>query len=56
MILVRPGFDIQVEESKLDKEGRFIYMKIHSQDNEFKLLNIYAPNREIDQVIFWQKC
>jgi len=38
---------------RLDQEGRYIYMKISSQDTIFKLLNIYAPNIDLYQLRFF---
>ena len=46
MILVRNGFDFNVETVKIDKQGRFLVVKGKIQDVEYTVVNIYAPNKD----------
>ena len=54
-VLFRSGFDMKVLDIKIDKDGRYLYMNIESQDTNFKIINIYAPNIDINQLRFFYK-
>ncbi len=54
MILVRSGLDMTLTDIIIDNEGRYIYINIISQDTNFKLVNIYAPNLEVNQLKFFK--
>ena len=51
-ILFRRLLDVEILSVRRDTQGRFIIVKCKVQDESFNLINIYAPNREIDQVKF----
>ena len=51
----RRGLDIKLLENFSDPEGRFLWLKIIIQNSTYGLLNIYAPNSENDQIIFYEK-
>ena len=46
IILVRNGFDYNVDTVKIDSQGRFILVKGKIQDVEYTVVNIYAPNKD----------
>ena len=52
-ILFRNGFDISIDFSKTDTQGRFLVVKGNIEDNMFILANIYAPNRDRCSRIFF---
>jgi len=54
MILFRKGFDVEILSQKLDTKGRFIIMKVKVNDEAFNLINIYAPNKEKEQIQFYE--
>ena len=43
-IFFRNGFDISIDSSETDQQGRFLVVKENIEDNMFILANIYAPN------------
>ena len=45
-VLFRNGFDISIDSSKIDPQGRFLVVKAKIEDNMFILANIYAPNKD----------
>ena len=51
-VLFRKHLDVAVLEKYLDAEGRFIVLKVKINDYQFNLINIYAPNREKEQITF----
>lgn len=46
MILIRKGFDCQVLRNEIDTDGRIIAIEISLNDNNYILLNVYAPNED----------
>ena len=46
IILVRNGFDYNVDTVKIDSQGRFLLVKGKIQDVEYTVVNIYAPNKD----------
>ena len=51
-ILFRKQLDFEIEEKYLDFKGRFIIVKIKINELKINLVNIYAPNKENDQIVF----
>ena len=51
-ILFRKSIDIDILSIKQDTQGRFLVLKCKINDEPFNLINIYAPNRENEQVKF----
>ena len=43
-ILVRSGFDINIDALKRDGQGRLLVIKGKLEDSAFTIVNIYAPN------------
>lgn len=52
-ILIKPGFDISIIDLYQDSVGRFVIVDAKIQDTSFKLVNIYAPNSEENQINFY---
>ena len=46
LVLVRNGFDFNVDTVKTDAEGRFLVVKGEIRDVEHTVQNIYAPNKD----------
>ena len=53
-ILFIKSLEVNILSKKLDSQGRFIILKIQIDNKTFNLVNIYAPNKENDQVKFFQ--
>ena len=51
-VFFRKNLGIDVIDKILDSKGRFIILKIKSNEIHFNLINIYAPNKEKDQILF----
>lgn len=54
MMLIRPGFDANVTDIYTDNIGRLMIAEVCVQDTIFKLLNIYAPNAEENQIHYYR--
>ena len=54
MVLFRPGFDVVYKEKYIDKQGRYIIINATVQGTSVQLVNIYAPNMEAEQIIFYE--
>ena len=55
LILVRERLDFKLLSSKVDDQGRYILVHAMIQDTPFLLINIYAPNKCVEQSEFF-KC
>ena len=53
-ILFKSGLDFAVNESIVDRQGRYIFLKVMVGDRPYNLLNVYAPNKTNEQVAFFQ--
>ena len=51
-ILIRKGLDMAITEKIIDRKGRFIILKSKIKENEFNLINVYAPNKMKEQITF----
>ena len=54
MTLIKPGFDAKVIDVSADNIGRLLMVDVMIQDVKFKIINIYAPNHEDDQINFYR--
>ena len=45
LIWVKPGVTLEELEVKVDKEGRWVFVRGELKDQEITLGNIYAPNQ-----------
>ena len=52
-ILFENGIDCSINHKILDPEGRYIILKACIQDKDYVLINVYAPNKDKDQVNFF---
>ena len=50
LIAFREGLDIEIRTCKCNKNGRYIVLYVHVQDNPILLVNYYAANDESSQV------
>ena len=50
LIVFREGLDIEIRTCKCNKNGRYIVLYVHVQDNPILLVNYYAANDESSQV------
>ena len=55
MILFRPSLSKEVLNVTTDKNGRFLIVNTTVDEDEFCLVNIYAPNDQNQQIDFYQK-
>lgn len=55
MVLVRTGLDIQINNVYTDDIGRVLILDVKIQDAPFKLVNVYSPNNEDNQVHFYNQ-
>ena len=53
-ILIRKGFDFDHKSITLDPHGRYIIAKCLIQGEEMSLVNIYAPNVQIEKQMFYK--
>ena len=52
MILVREGLNCKIIEKMCDVNGRFIILKVDIEGQLFYMINIYAPNKENEKMVF----
>ena len=52
-ILFKNGIDCSINHKIVDPEGRNIILKACIQDKDYVLINAYAPNKDKDQVNFF---
>ena len=55
MILIKEQLDFKLISSKIDLLGHYIFLEVEIQDSPFVLLNIYAPNKCVEQCVFFSK-
>lgn len=53
MILFNPKLPIHVDDIIADENGRFLLLKVTVYDTEIQLCNIYSPNNNSDQKVFY---
>lgn len=53
-ILFNPKLDVRIENVIADKEGRYILLEVSLYDSTFLLCNIYSPNDNNSQKIFFR--
>lgn len=53
-VLFKDSLDYTIVNSIVDDDGRYILLRCQIQDRSFVLLNVYAPNREQEHIIFLQ--
>ena len=55
MILINPKLDCKIEKAIADKDGRYIVADIFFNQTRIVLVNIYAPNDQTQQVLFFKR-
>ena len=53
MILFNPKLPMHVDDIIADENGRFLLLKVTVYDTEIQLCNIYSPNNNSDQKVFY---
>ena len=48
--------DFEIKNECIDPEGRYIYFDLIINDEEFRLVNIYAPNNSTQRINFFKIC
>jgi len=51
-VLIKRGIELEILEKDKDTHNRILFIKIKIQNNIINLFNIYAPNKEIEQIAF----
>jgi len=54
MILFKPKVDVVIKECCIDDQGRYIIVNVVIKGTLVQLVNIYAPNAEAEQGIFFE--
>jgi len=52
-ILFKQKGRFQIEQQILDPQGRYVWLKIKTQDFQAELLNVYAPTNRDEQLVFY---
>ena len=53
ILILIDGVDCSINRKIVDPEGRYIILKACIQDKVYVLINLYAPNKDKDQVNFF---
>ena len=53
MTLFNPKLDVLVDNIETDKKGRYLLLQATIHDSSFQLCNIYSPNNNSDQKMFF---
>ena len=54
LVLVKCNLDFSLQKAMTDPEGRYIMLDAIIQDSRYCLLNIYAPNKSMEQIQFFR--
>ena len=52
--LVRDNLDFKINSTKVDSQGRYIYLESYIHDSPYFILNIYAPDKWSEQFLFFK--
>ena len=52
-ILVKPNSDCVINKVESDINGRYIFLNITIDDTKFLVLNLYGPNKDKEQILFY---
>ena len=53
LILIKNNLEFELKSSKIDKDGRFIFVEAKVQEYPFLFVNLYAPNKTNEQLTFF---
>jgi len=51
--LVKNSLEFELKSVRQESQGRFILLEAMVQDQKFVFLNIYAPNKTTEQILFF---
>ena len=54
LVLIRDNLDFKIHSTKVDSQGRYIFLEAYIQDSPYFLLNIYAPDKCSEQFLFFK--
>ena len=54
LVLIRDNLDFKIHSTKVDSQGRYIFLEAYIQDSPYSLLNIYAPDKCSEQFLFFK--
>ena len=54
LVLIKDNLDFKIHSTKVDSQGRYIFLEAYIQDSPYFLLNIYAPNKCSEQFLFFK--
>ena len=54
LVLIKDNLDFKIHSTKVDFQGRYIFLDAYIQDSPYFLLNIYAPNKCSEQFLFFK--
>ena len=55
LILIKNSLEFELKSSKIDNDGRFIFIEAKVQDYPFLFVNLYAPNKKNEQLTFFEE-
>ena len=53
--LLKNNLEFELKSSKIDKDGRFIFIEAKVQEYPFLFVNLYAPNKTNEQLTFFEE-
>ena len=54
LVLIKDYLDFKIHSTKVDSQGRYIFLEAYIQDSPYFLLNIYVPNKCCEQFLFFK--
>ena len=54
LALRKDNLDFKIHSTKVDSQGRYIFLEAYIQDSPYFLLNIYVPNKCCEQFLFFK--
>ena len=54
LVLIRDNLDFKIHSTKVDSQGRYIFLEAYIHDSPYFLLNIYARNKCSEKFIFFK--
>ena len=55
LILINEQLEYEIKNTVIDDEGRYILLEMTIQESPFLLLNLYAPTKLNEQIVFFQE-
>ena len=54
LVLIKDNLDFKIHCTKVDFQGRYIFLDVYIQDSPYFLLKMYAPNKCSEQFLFFK--